>query len=122
MSTHRIREGWYRWELRDGHSQEYWTAYTVSVYRPTYDRMHVSVLLSIANGGGRVLQRFANPVALYSVVNVPQDGRPRIEGAFSRAMTQLTDLARTLRQISKLQQPNIKIIDTETGEAYDAHS
>jgi hypothetical protein len=121
MAATKQREGWYRWEHRDGHNQEYWTAYTASVYRPTYDRPYVSVLLSIANGGGRVLQRFATVSDLRQCVVVPPDGVVRIEAAYKRAMEHLTEISRKLSILNTMDRnPDARLVVPSSGEILSA--
>ncbi len=111
------REGYYRWEHRDGHNQEYWTAFTASVYRPTYDRPFVSVLLSIANGGGRVLMRFASVSDLRTCVVMPPDGVVRIESAYNRAMEHMAEVNSRLRALREMERnPDARLVVPSTGE------
>jgi hypothetical protein len=80
------RLAYYRWEDPDPFKKEQWTAWTVSVYAPTYDRPYVSVLLSVANGGGKCLTRYASLEAIKVRVNIPKDGVERLELALTRAI------------------------------------
>jgi len=109
---------WYRWEWRDPYRKELWTACTVSVYEPTYEMPFVSVLISIANGGGRVLMRCASVMEAKHRVGIPEEGMERLELAVTRAEIILTDIKRDLRAIADIRSmaPGSQIVRTDTGE------
>ena len=91
---------WYRWEDPDPIQKDRWTAWTVSVYAPTYDRPFVSVLLSMANGGGRCLTRYRSLDALRLRLIVPEEGIERLELALTRAQRILVQIQADLRLIA----------------------
>jgi hypothetical protein len=94
------RLSWYRWEDPDPKQRDRWTAWTVSVYAPTYDRRYVSVLLSMANGGGRCLTRYASLDELRKRIHVPEEGIERLEMALGKAQLILVDILKDLQLIS----------------------
>ena len=109
---------WYRWEHRDPMAKEKWTAWTVSIYAPTYERNHVSVLLSIANGGGRCLTTYGSLEALYGRVVVPVEGRERLERGITQAEAILGQIRRDLRLLAVPDSlpPGAHLVRTDTGE------
>ena len=108
---------WYRWEWTDPYHPDFWTACTVSIYAPTYERPYVSVLGSIANGHGRVLMRCPTLQEAYSRVGVPEVGRERLELAYTKAQGLLAEVHRDLRLImgAKGLEPGSVVIRTDTG-------
>ena len=109
---------WYRWEWRDPYRKELWTAATVSVYEPTYEMPFVSFLISIANGGGRVLMRCCSLAEAQSRVVIPDKAIERLSLAETRARIILDDIKRDLRAIADIRSlsPGSQIVRTDTGE------
>ncbi len=50
---------WDRSEYRDPYEPKYYTAISCAVMSPTYDRPWASLLVSVANAGGKTTLRFA---------------------------------------------------------------
>ncbi len=101
------RLAYYRWEDPDPIAKDRWTAWTVSVYAPSYDRAYVSVLLSMANGGGKCLKRYASLDDLRKVVHIPDEGIERLELALTRARSLLVDIRRDLKLIEDAHSGNL---------------
>jgi len=76
------------------------------------------VLISIANGGGRVLMRCANLEEAKSRVVIPEEGWERLELALTKAQGILEVIQRDLRILSGLQTmaPGSSLVRTDTGE------
>jgi hypothetical protein len=94
------RLSWYRWEDPDPIHKDRWTAWTVSVYAPTYDRKYVSILLSMANGGGRCLTRYSSLDELRKRINIPEEGIERLELALTKAHLILIDVLKDMQLIT----------------------
>jgi hypothetical protein len=109
---------WYRWEDRDPIAREKWTAWTVSVYAPTYERRYATILLSVANGGGRCLTRYASLGELRRRVTVPEDGIERLERAEVTALSLLVEIRRDweLIQRARAMKPGETLVNATTGE------
>ena len=110
------RLSWVRWEWADPYSKDRWSACTVSIYSPTYDRPYVSVLISMANGGGRFLMRTKSLKDAMERVVIPDWGIERLQLAETQAINELEGINRDLRLLYDAKQPGAKIINTETGE------
>lgn len=82
VSWRKHRLTYYRWEWQDPVQERYWTAVTISVYAPTYERPYPSVLVSIANGGGRILFRCQSIEAAKKRLIIPEVGLERLENAY----------------------------------------
>ena len=116
MSNKRL--AYYRWEWPDSIHKNLWTACTVSVYQPSYDMPFVSVLISIANGGGRVLMRTSSVAEAARRTGMPIEAMERLQLAETRAMGLLDDIKNNLRIIDNAHslQPGSNLIRTDTGE------
>lgn len=112
------RLAWYRWEYPDPIHKNLWTAYTVSVYPPTYDRPYVSILVSIANGGGKVLMRAATVKEAQRRTGMPDEAMERLQLAETRAITLLSDIRRDLQVIADVKSlsPGASLVRTDTGQ------
>jgi hypothetical protein len=113
------RLAYYRWEDADPVQKDRWTAWTVSVYAPTYDRPYITVLLSMANGGGRCLTRYKSLDAVRARINIPSDGIERLELAITRAGIILVSLLKDLKIIDHAHSlpEGYQLVRTDTGEA-----
>jgi hypothetical protein len=98
-SADKNRLGWYRWEVADPQQPNYWTATTVSVYEPTYERPYISILVSIANGGGRVLYRAASLEDAQLRTGMDYTGFKKLEVAVIKAKGKLLEVQADLKLI-----------------------
>lgn len=109
---------YYRWEWHDPYHSEFWTACTVSIYAPTYEMPFVSVLVSFANGKGRVFMRTKTLDSLPFGIVLPSEGRERLERALTQAQVILNGINDNLRLVMGAQnlEPGARVIRTDTGE------
>ena len=114
----RQRLGWYRWEWADPYKPNMWTACTVSIYKPTYEMPFVSVLVSIANGGGRVLMRTKTLEEAQRRTGMGAEGYERLSVTFTKALDELDKVQRDMRLIygAKDLPPDAVIVRTDTGQ------
>lgn len=112
------RLAYYRFEEIDPVNKEMWTAWVISIYAPDYEHQHVSLLLSVANGGGRCLMRFKSVAALRRRVNIPGEAIERLELAEGEGLRMLERLRADLKLIdhSHTLLENGAIVRTDTGE------
>ena len=112
------RLAYYRWEWPDPVHKNLWTACTVSVYPPTYDRPYVSILVSIANGGGKVLMRVPSVKEAQRRTGMPDEAVERLQLAETRAIGILAEIKRSLRLIAESLSlsPGGQVVRTDTGE------
>ncbi len=90
MGGHKLAS--YRWEWTDPYDPEKWTAFTVSVWELSFEHPYVSVLVSIANGGGKCLFRCASLREARSLILVPIEGLPKLKQAIKAAGKSLAAL------------------------------
>ena len=109
---------WYRWEWQDPIHPDMWTACTCSVYQPTYELPFVSVLVSIANGGGKVLFRCSSLEQAQQRIVIPDEGIERLQLAITKAQGYLEDIQEDLRLILNAHtlEGGGQIVRTDTGE------
>src|SRR4030042_680149 len=117
-STSNKRLTWLRWEVQDPIEKRHWTAFTVSIYAPTEERRYVSVLTSIANGGGKVLFRTSSVAEAHKVILIPEEGKERLEMAEIKARVILKRVLHDQRIIDHANSlaPGAKLVRTDTGE------
>jgi hypothetical protein len=112
------RLGWYRWEWADPYKPDMWTACTVSIYKPSFDYPFVSVLISIANGGGKVLMRVKTLEEAKRRTGMSDEGYERLSMAFTKAQEELEGIERGLKLIygAKDLPPDAVIVRSDTGQ------
>ncbi len=112
------RRTYCRWEWQDPQRPEYWTACTVSVFDPSYERPYISILASIANGGGKCLMRTATLADMRLRLVIPAQYITRLELAITQATGVLTGLQRDLRVITEVGHlaDGDQLVNTGTGE------
>jgi hypothetical protein len=102
------RLGWYRWEWADPYSQGNWTACTISIYEPTYERPYIGILVSIANGGGRVLFRCATLEEAQQRTGLDYTGYKKLEVAVIKAKSILLEVQADLKAIWDMKQQKVE--------------
>lgn len=112
------RLAYYRWEWPDSIRKDMWTACVVSVYQPSYDLPFVSVLISISNGGGKVLMRTGTVEEAARRTGMPQEAMERLRLAETRAHEILNEIKENLRIIAGARSlsPEASLVRTDTGE------
>ena len=91
------RLAWHRWEIKDGFDQSKWTAFTISVFAPSYEHPYASVLVSIANGGGRVLMRLRTVSDAQSLFAIPGEIIDRLNRAVEQGEIEAQAIERDMR-------------------------
>jgi len=104
---------WARWEWQDPYQGGYWTACTVSIYRPTYDYPHVSILVSMANGGGKCFMRCSSLDQAMERVVIPGKYLERLRLAETRACEEMERIKTDLRLIYDASQPGSKLVNAD---------
>jgi len=112
------RLSWYRWEYRDAYEPKYYTAYTVSVYAPNYNHPYPSVLISQANAGGRLLQRFPDLEIAQQYITIPQDALDRLQDALVTANEIADKIEEDMRLLMQKRHlpAGSKLVNSITGE------
>ncbi len=118
MTKNLKRLSWYRREVRDPYQPQYYTAITCSVYAPTMERPYASVLISIANAGGRVLLRVTDIEAAQRVIWLPLEAIGRLTAAVIKANEQADQVEQDMRVIFERRRlpAGAGLARTDTGE------
>jgi len=109
---------WARWTVQDAYDDRYYTVFTCSILKPSYEYPVASVAMSITNAKGRVFIRYASLEALKTTFVIPQEYHQRLHDGYAQASTLAADIRRHQRTLYKLQDlsPDTQIIRTDTGE------
>lgn len=115
-SYYKGRIAYARWEWADPYQSNLWTACTVSVYRPSYDYPHVSVLVAIANGGGKCFMRCKSLAEAQTRVVIPKQYLDRLHLAETQAISEMVTINDDIRLLREARRPGARIVNTDTGE------
>jgi len=109
---------WARWKFYDSYDKRYFTTFTASVLKPSFEYPVASVTMSVVNAAGRVFMRFATIENLRSLFIIPNEYAERLEEAYRKAIFEaqtIQDKQKALYKMSGLL-PGSKIVRTDTGE------
>ncbi len=109
---------WARWKYFDPYEPKYFTVFTASVMKPSFEYPVACVSLSVSNGCGKVFCRFASLVDLRKCLVVPDEYIERLNEGYAQAVAESQAIAakqQTLFRISNLQ-PGSQVVRTDTGE------
>jgi hypothetical protein len=109
---------WARWKLVDPYMDKYWTNFTLSVAKPSFEYPAPTVLMSIVNGGGRTFMRFRSLDDLRAVFVVPAEYTGRLSDAWTQAVAEANTIQKQLKAIMHVSDlsPGSQIVRTDTGE------
>ena len=109
---------WARWKFYDSYDKRYFTTFTASVLRPSFEYPVASVMMSVVNAGGRVFMRFATLENLRNLFIIPEEYAERLEVAYRKAIFEagiIQDKQKALYKMNDLS-PGSKVVRTDTGE------
>lgn len=109
---------WGRWKSYDPYDSRYFTVFTVSVLRPSFEFPVACVSLAVSNGGGKVFQRFASLTDLRKIIVVPVEYIERLTEGYAQALQEarkITDKQQSLYKMNNLE-PGSQVVRTDTGE------
>lgn len=106
---------WIRWEVPDPFNSRYWTAYIVQIYKPSYDYPHVTVLYSMANGGGKCKTRYRSVKELLAHHHIPEHYLERLYTGETYAWECLEGIREDIANLGMLKK-GAKLVDIASGE------
>jgi len=109
---------WCRWKIGDPFDDRFYSIFTASVLKPSWEYPIASVAMSIVKGNHKLFMRIATLESLYSVFVIPEVYRERLSVAWGEAVTDacnIRDKQRLLHNIGNLE-PGSAVVRTDTGE------
>ena len=109
---------WARWKYYDPFETQYYTVFTATIPKPTFQFPTACAMISISNNGGKVFIRFGSLVELRAFTVIPDEYSERMEEGYRQAVTEAEKIQSQLKMIMEVRKlpPGTSLVRTDTGE------
>ena len=109
---------WARWRYQDSNGTKFFTNFTVSIPRPSFEFPAAFAMMSVVGGRGKALIRFTSLEAVRQLFVIPVEYLERLEEGYLTALEEAEKIQTQLKAIMKMRslRDGDKIVNTGTGE------
>lgn len=108
---------WARWKVTDPFSDKYYSIFTASILKPTWQYPIACATMAISKGRQKVFMRLPYE-ALKEVFVIPQEYQERLEEGYQQAQTEALEIQKQQKALWKMSNlaNGSHVVRTDTGE------
>lgn len=108
---------WARWNVNDPLEPEYYTVFTASILKPSWEYPFPCASMAIRKGKNKLFMRMSYQ-ALINTFRIPVEYLDRLNSGYREALNLATSIQEKQRQLHKLNSlpPGTQLVRTDTGE------
>ncbi len=109
---------WARWKVVSKLDAKYYTVFTISVFKPSWEFPIACVAMSQRNGISKSFMRFLTPEDLQEVFVIPKVYKERLIEGYAQAVLEAREIQTKQKALWKMSdlQPGSHVVRTDTGE------